>query len=59
MNVIRAKSAEKAWGVDLGSLARIWKGGCIIRAQVRPPAPHAASVPPCRRSAYCCFFRGV
>jgi len=33
MNVIRAKSAEKAWGVDLGSLARIWKGGCIIRAQ--------------------------
>jgi 6-phosphogluconate dehydrogenase len=31
-NIIRAKSAEMDWGVDLGSLARIWKGGCIIRA---------------------------
>ena len=31
-NIIRAKSMEKNWGVDLGSLARIWKGGCIIRA---------------------------
>ncbi|WPT13338.1 6-phosphogluconate dehydrogenase, decarboxylating 2 [Picochlorum sp. SENEW3] len=31
-NIIRAKSAEKGWNVDLGSLARIWKGGCIIRA---------------------------
>jgi 6-phosphogluconate dehydrogenase len=31
-NIIRAKSAEQDWGVDLGSLARIWKGGCIIRA---------------------------
>ncbi|GBF98115.1 hypothetical protein Rsub_10862 [Raphidocelis subcapitata] len=33
MNIIKAKSDEKAWGVDLGGLARIWKGGCIIRAQ--------------------------
>lgn len=32
MNIIRAKSAEESWGVDLGALARIWKGGCIIRA---------------------------
>ena len=31
-NIIKFKSAEKNWGVDLGSLARIWKGGCIIRA---------------------------
>ena len=31
-NIIRSKSAEQGWGVDLGSLARIWKGGCIIRA---------------------------
>ncbi|WIA12411.1 hypothetical protein OEZ85_012454 [Tetradesmus obliquus] len=32
MNIIKAKSEEKEWGVDLGGLARIWKGGCIIRA---------------------------
>jgi len=33
MNIIKAKSDEKEWGIDLGGLARIWKGGCIIRAQ--------------------------
>ncbi len=32
MNIIRAKSDAQAWGIDLGALARIWKGGCIIRA---------------------------
>ena len=32
MNLIRAKSEEKGWGLKLGELARIWKGGCIIRA---------------------------
>lgn len=32
-NIIRAKSAEKGWGIDLAGLGRIWKGGCIIRAQ--------------------------
>mmetsp|Transcript_2798 Transcript_2798/g.6132 ORF Transcript_2798/g.6132 Transcript_2798/m.6132 type:complete len:570 (+) Transcript_2798:65-1774(+) len=32
MNIIKAKSQEKNWNVNLGGLARIWKGGCIIRA---------------------------
>ena len=32
-NIIRAKSAEKGWGVDLAELGRIWKGGCILRAK--------------------------
>lgn len=32
MNVIKAKSDEEDWNVDLAGLARIWKGGCIIRA---------------------------
>eukprot|EP00775_Hariotina_reticulata_P008666 gene8666-8847_t len=32
MNIIKAKSDEKSWSIDLGGLARIWKGGCIIRA---------------------------
>ncbi|KAM3270396.1 hypothetical protein P3S67_029503 [Capsicum chacoense] len=31
MNLIRAKSVEKGWDLKLGELARIWKGGCIIR----------------------------
>ncbi|MFS8026812.1 putative phosphogluconate dehydrogenase (NADP(+)-dependent, decarboxylating) [Helianthus anomalus] len=32
MNLIHAKSNEKGWNLKLGELARIWKGGCIIRA---------------------------
>jgi 6-phosphogluconate dehydrogenase len=32
MNLIRAKSESMGWDLNLGELARIWKGGCIIRA---------------------------
>ncbi|KAH7298853.1 hypothetical protein KP509_25G061600 [Ceratopteris richardii] len=32
MNIIRAKSIEKGWNLNLGEISRIWKGGCIIRA---------------------------
>ncbi|XP_074264950.1 6-phosphogluconate dehydrogenase, decarboxylating 2, chloroplastic [Silene latifolia] len=32
MNLLRAKSTEKNWNLNFGELARIWKGGCIIRA---------------------------
>ena len=30
--LIRKASAEYGWNVDLGAMARIWRGGCIIRA---------------------------
>jgi 6-phosphogluconate dehydrogenase len=33
MNVIRRGSEEYNWNINLGELSRIWKGGCIIRAQ--------------------------
>src|SRR5918997_1127143 len=33
MNLIRAGSDNWKWGIDLGETARIWKGGCIIRAR--------------------------
>ena len=29
---IAAASAEFGWGIDRGAMARIWRGGCIIRA---------------------------
>jgi 6-phosphogluconate dehydrogenase len=29
---IRAGSQEYSWAIDLGSMATIWRGGCIIRA---------------------------
>ena len=33
MNLIRRGSDEYGWNINLGELSRIWKGGCIIRAQ--------------------------
>ncbi|HEY0545087.1 MAG TPA: NADP-dependent phosphogluconate dehydrogenase [Pyrinomonadaceae bacterium] len=32
-NLIRAGSDEHKWEIDLSEMARIWKGGCIIRAK--------------------------
>eukprot|EP00741_Cyanophora_paradoxa_P022486 tig00021464_g21712.t1 len=32
MNLIKAASDVNGWNLDLGAIARIWKGGCIIRA---------------------------
>jgi 6-phosphogluconate dehydrogenase len=34
MTLLRAASNEYAFGLDLAELARIWKGGCIIRARL-------------------------
>src|SRR5439155_17717482 len=33
MNLLRAASRADEWDLKLGRIARIWKGGCIIRAQ--------------------------
>lgn len=33
MNVIREAGIAGDWNLDLGEIARIWKGGCIIRAK--------------------------
>jgi 6-phosphogluconate dehydrogenase len=30
---IRAGAAEYDWAIDLGAVSKIWRGGCIIRAQ--------------------------
>ncbi len=30
---IRAGAAQYGWSIDLGAVSRIWRGGCIIRAQ--------------------------
>ncbi|KJE97355.1 6-phosphogluconate dehydrogenase [Capsaspora owczarzaki ATCC 30864] len=32
LNIIRTMGEQKNWNLQLGSIARIWKGGCIIRA---------------------------
>jgi len=33
MNLIRKGSENWNWNINLGEVSRIWKGGCIIRAQ--------------------------
>ena len=33
MNLIRKGSEHYNWGINLGEVSRIWKAGCIIRAQ--------------------------
>ncbi|WP_054005323.1 NADP-dependent phosphogluconate dehydrogenase [Cypionkella psychrotolerans] len=35
--LLRAASAEYDWDVDMREIARIWKGGCIIRARLLDP----------------------
>ena len=37
MSLIRAASNEFHWDVKLSEIARIWKGGCIIRAKLLDP----------------------
>jgi 6-phosphogluconate dehydrogenase len=33
LDLLATANADKQWGLDLGDIARIWKGGCIIRAR--------------------------
>ncbi len=33
LDLMRTVGAKKGWGLDLGSIAAIWRGGCIIRAR--------------------------
>ncbi|MGJ8672514.1 decarboxylating NADP(+)-dependent phosphogluconate dehydrogenase [Rubritalea sp.] len=33
LDLIAKVGREKNWGLDLGAIARIWRGGCIIRAR--------------------------
>jgi len=41
MSLLRTASGEYGWSVDLREIARIWKGGCIIRARLLNTFMHA------------------
>ena len=43
---LRAGSSEYGWDLDLGALATIWRGGCIIRAQFLDRIKDAYAVSP-------------
>jgi 6-phosphogluconate dehydrogenase len=40
-SLIRAGSNQWKWNINLSEMARIWKGGCIIRARFLDPIQHA------------------
>jgi 6-phosphogluconate dehydrogenase len=40
-NQLQAGSAEYDWGINLGDIATIWRGGCIIRAKLLNPIKEA------------------
>lgn len=41
MSMLCAASGEYGWNVELREIARIWKGGCIIRARLLDTLMHA------------------
>ncbi|MGH9944945.1 MAG: NADP-dependent phosphogluconate dehydrogenase [Pyrinomonadaceae bacterium] len=41
LHLIARGSEEFGWGINLREMARIWKGGCIIRARVLDTMMHA------------------
>jgi len=41
MRLIQAASKEYQWNVSLAEMARIWRGGCIIRAKLLTPLREA------------------
>ena len=46
MALIAAGSEKYGWNVNLGEMARIWKGGCIIRARLLDPVRQAFTANP-------------
>jgi 6-phosphogluconate dehydrogenase len=46
MALIKAGSDEYKWNIDLAEMARIWKGGCIIRAKLLDPVRQAFTKDP-------------
>ena len=46
MDLIREASQQFGYGIDLGEVARIWKGGCIIRSELLDPIKQAYQANP-------------
>ena len=46
MALIAAGSAKYSWNIALAEMARIWKGGCIIRARLLDPVRQAFTADP-------------
>ncbi len=46
LDLIAKVGKDKGWDLDLGAIARIWRGGCIIRARFLNPITEAYELDP-------------
>ena len=46
LDLMRSMSDKKQWALDLGAIAGIWRGGCIIRARFLNPISAAYAADP-------------
>jgi 6-phosphogluconate dehydrogenase len=59
-DLMRAMSEKKGWQLDLGGIASIWRGGCIIRARFLNPITEAYREQPALANLMLApFFRDV
>jgi 6-phosphogluconate dehydrogenase len=59
-DLMRAMSEKKSWSLDLGGIAGIWRGGCIIRARFLNPITEAYREQPALANLMLApFFRDV
>ncbi len=60
LDLMHTMSEKKGWGLDLGGIAGIWRGGCIIRAQFLSPITQAYRNDPALGNLMLApFFQGV
>ena len=60
LDLMRTMSQKQGWGLDLGAIASIWRGGCIIRARFLKHISQAfADDPGLRNLMLTPFFRTV
>ena len=60
LDLMRTMSEKKGWALDLGGIAAIWRGGCIIRARFLGRITEACRADPALANLMLApFFQGV
>ncbi len=60
LDLMRTMGQKKGWALDLGAIAGIWRGGCIIRARFLKPITEAFAADPALGNLMLApFFREV
>ncbi|MBL8324182.1 MAG: decarboxylating NADP(+)-dependent phosphogluconate dehydrogenase [Rubrivivax sp.] len=59
LDLMRTMGERKGWNLDLGGIARIWRGGCIIRARFLGRIAQAYAGPPPANLMLAPFFEAA